>query len=604
MRNCALFALLALSIGCSETHTLRVDVVSDLNGGTEFDVAVLEVDGLESRRVAWSESQDFVMGVRLATYEDISSGRYAGRISLRLGEDEVLTRDILITVEADVLATISMARSCLGVQCPEAGDSAGAIACLGGVCVEPGCVTGEETECASSTFSRCTDESCGESNECVQNTCEPRTGSCLRAERCPPGTRCDESGASCEPEVCECPDRASCLLGSCDSGSCEYRDSCAAGLSCDIAEDRCLPDIADELAIILQTDFKAGEDFHQVEVDIDDEFGLTLEWSPLWDLTSGEEVAVFGSISPGPVTGTIRLRRTSDDLVIVERPIATTLAGRTELRVTLTRSCEGRLDCPEACLGGECVPTTCSSGTEESCPAFDCSTCRASATCLPTVCTPDTGICLSPSNCVRGSYCDPVLDSCRDSDCRLASCAETGDIEFAIVSDFRPVEAFDEARLSVDGVASGLSFEVRPEQDFLNGQGLSANFGDLSTVIQSGEISIGFEGVGPVLSRNYQAAVNGPGQLATIALTRNCLDVTCPTDADRDATVCLGGRCVVPTCLDGRQRSCPPPQCTENADCSSPAPCFSARCYGGALCLFEDTCPPGETCSVDLGACE
>lgn len=109
-----------------------------------------------------------------------------------------------------------------------------------------------------------------------------------------------------------------------------------------------------------------------------------------------------------------------------------------------------------------------------------------------------------------------------------------------------------------------------------------------------------------VASRHVTVRVRGGANDVHVSLTRSCESVSCPgAGDDPDATECVGGRCVAPTCTDP---SCSGGGggCVTNDECPAPvADCAIAVCREG-LCLqasVAGACADGEVCVPDLG-CE
>ncbi len=188
--------LAMIGAGCSDGHTLRVDVATDLLAGVEFDRSVIRLDG-EQMETAALENQSWFSGARAATFEGLGVGTYEGSVALVLGATTVLERPVRIRVEGDTLTTFYLLRSCVGIDCPGAGDSPSAIACLGGTCVAPECEESAGEVCASPQCVESTD--CPAVSACFARVCE--RGLCLVEDACDEGTRCDVASAACVPRM-------------------------------------------------------------------------------------------------------------------------------------------------------------------------------------------------------------------------------------------------------------------------------------------------------------------------------------------------------------------------------------------------------------------
>ena len=103
-----------------------------------------------------------------------------------------------------------------------------------------------------------------------------------------------------------------------------------------------------------------------------------------------------------------------------------------------------------------------------------------------------------------------------------------------------------------------------------------------------------------VLRRPVEVTVRGDLGI-TVAMTRDCLGVSCPGAADAaSATACLGGSCVEAECRVGVLQLCGSVRCIADIGCGMPAGCVTPRCVGGA-CVFEldqSMCASGEICDA------
>lgn len=89
----------------------------------------------------------------------------------------------------------------------------------------------------------------------------------------------------------------------------------------------------------------------------------------------------------------------------------------------------------------------------------------------------------------------------------------------------------------------------------------------------------------------------------TVAMTRDCAGIACPSASEPAAEACLGGRCVDPGCGEEGAPACGS-ECQTDAQCpASSVACVVPRCVAG-VCFAEadDTrCMPGELCDTELG---
>ncbi len=249
-----------LSIACStEAPTLRVDIVTDLAPGQEFDLATLELDGLSAQTVSPNASDDWGSGVRIGTFVEVASGTYEGSVVLSQGGESVLSRALSIRVAEDTLATFVLDRRCVNVECPRDSDAANETACLRGECVDPSCdespggvlcVAAEcdvDAPCSAGMFA-CLDTPCA-SGVCLSvDTCVA-SGQMCTASGCQsdaPAPTCsdsmqngEETGVDCGGPCPACETGGACALPSCtcDGTGCFFPEDCTAN--------RCVIDCGD-----------------------------------------------------------------------------------------------------------------------------------------------------------------------------------------------------------------------------------------------------------------------------------------------------------------------------------------------------------------------
>jgi hypothetical protein len=108
---------------------------------------------------------------------------------------------------------------------------------------------------------------------------------------------------------------------------------------------------------------------------------------------------------------------------------------------------------------------------------------------------------------------------------------------------------------------------------------------------------------GQVVARRLaQLTVDG-ATVRTLILTRECLDVTCPSGRTCDA----GGRCVSPECTEETPEACGPTACVSAEDCGTgtEAECVTVECTDSGACFVaanDAACGPSERCDP-LGGC-
>lgn len=171
--------------------------------------------------------------------------------------------------------------------------------------------------------------------------------------------------------------------------------------------------------IDLRTDFVPVVEFARARVEVDrgevgpeiHEVDLTL------DYLSGVRVATFRDVGRGLLTATVVLER-SDGQEVAARSVSFDVRGRVGATVLITRDCLG-VACPgpddeatrTACLGGRCVPDTCTPESPDSCGDPGCRTdleCGGGAACAVGRCR--DGACLvggAPGACDGDLLCHP-----------------------------------------------------------------------------------------------------------------------------------------------------------------------------------------------------
>lgn len=145
----AFIALLGLAGCAAQPGTLRIDVKTDLVPELEFgSVWVFDIDTgfFVMQRV--DATQDWFAGVRIGEVSKSMGGLVDLRVEIHAADGGILLeRRASAQLDGDTAITVVMSRDCRGVECPGAGDSPSAVACLGARCVDPECLTGEEPEC-------------------------------------------------------------------------------------------------------------------------------------------------------------------------------------------------------------------------------------------------------------------------------------------------------------------------------------------------------------------------------------------------------------------------------------------------------------------------
>lgn len=185
-----LAALVLLAIGCSDpAGELRVDVRTDYVAGIEFAEAVVRFDGVETRRAFGSE--DHTRQEHRLAEVDARPGSFPLEVRLVAGDGRTLAaRDVSVRVQGTSTGvTVVITRSCRDVVCGETES------CLGGRCVTPECVRGDEPSCPEPEC-RASGDCTSAFADCVRPTCE--AGVCLYAGSCAEGSFCDPV-EGCQP---------------------------------------------------------------------------------------------------------------------------------------------------------------------------------------------------------------------------------------------------------------------------------------------------------------------------------------------------------------------------------------------------------------------
>lgn len=197
-RGRALILTGLLLLGCSEPSTLLVDVRTDLVPGAEFDRAQVQLLDAAGDVVREAEStveagDDFVAGRRVGELDQVSGARATFRVSLWLGDREIIARPVRVDLTGGAVAhTVVFTRDCLGVVCEDAARAA----CLSGECVPDVCT--EEAPCLEPECGA--NEDCAASVACAAGRCEAGVCFEVTARACPAGGTCDLERGCTHPE--------------------------------------------------------------------------------------------------------------------------------------------------------------------------------------------------------------------------------------------------------------------------------------------------------------------------------------------------------------------------------------------------------------------
>lgn len=195
------FALLAaLLSACGSGASgleLLVELRTDFVPGADFDEMVVRLPGQPNAIREVSFDDDFLRGGRIAEFRDLAAGDIDLVVEMHKNGSAIMTRTVAVKLRRNLVVSVVMTRSCANVECPGSGDAPNATACVGGVCVDPGCT--------------------------------PETPESCPSPECSTPADCDPSGVSCQSAICL-------------SGTCLYADddSCEENEYCDVDEDACV----------------------------------------------------------------------------------------------------------------------------------------------------------------------------------------------------------------------------------------------------------------------------------------------------------------------------------------------------------------------------
>lgn len=189
-----LSAALLTALGCDDDGALElsVDLRTDFVAGAEFSGLRLELVGEGVTETDVAEPVSYVAGRRFFDLDGLAANeRRTIALSLLSPTSEVVARrEVIVDQSGDLAVTVVMTRDCASVSCPnEPGDSA--TSCLGGRCVDPRCVEGDEEVCLDPLCE--SDAECMPMNACAAPVCN--LGICLYEglDACEEGTYCDPS---------------------------------------------------------------------------------------------------------------------------------------------------------------------------------------------------------------------------------------------------------------------------------------------------------------------------------------------------------------------------------------------------------------------------
>lgn len=167
------------------------------------------------------------------------------------------------------------------------------------------------------------------------------------------------------------------------------------------------------LIVNLQTDYAPSVEFDHVRVELDGAMRREVSASAR-DYARPRFVTTFSAASPGRRSVAVALMRGMVE--VARRTIEIPFEGNYLATVVITRSCNGVVCTPgNSCFGARCIPDSCVTGTEPSCPPPLCTMdtmCMQSAPCVRAECvagacleSPDASACAATEACVPGVGC-------------------------------------------------------------------------------------------------------------------------------------------------------------------------------------------------------
>ena len=162
------------------------------------------------------------------------------------------------------------------------------------------------------------------------------------------------------------------------------------------------------LIVNLQTDFRAGVEFDDVLVEVDDAMPHHHAVTRRDRFSRPEFITRYSGIAEGPRVVRVALMRAGRERVV--RSFSIPFRGSYLVTAVVSRSCLD-VECEDGftCAGERCGPEDCVNGTEPSCPAEQClasSDCRSTTSCAHPLCA--LSICLDDlddSLCGAGEIC-------------------------------------------------------------------------------------------------------------------------------------------------------------------------------------------------------
>lgn len=205
----AAFALaLALpACGGDEGISLDVELVTSIVPRAEFSYVQIEnlapaplYEG--ATRIARVQTpvtfgQDFVHGLRVATFENVGAGEHVIQVRLlRADLTALISRRVRVTFDSDFVLRVHMTPDCVGVTCPSPAGSPALSECLAGHCVDERCIPPNGEFCPEVSFCNTEADCPAPLAACATRTCDDgicgvqTAGSCAAGMYCDPASGC------------------------------------------------------------------------------------------------------------------------------------------------------------------------------------------------------------------------------------------------------------------------------------------------------------------------------------------------------------------------------------------------------------------------------
>lgn len=203
---CSTLSVVA-ACGGDEGVALSVNVVTSIVPQAEFSYVQIQdlaptplyspSDVLDTIRKDAFFGQDYVHGVRVAAFDNITPGEHLISVSLLRADTTILiSRRVRVTFDRDFVLNVHLTPDCVGVVCPSPAGSPALSECLGGQCVDERCIPPDGEFCPEVSFCN-SEEDCPmpvvdcASRTCVDGVCGIATaGTCDAGEYCDPARGC------------------------------------------------------------------------------------------------------------------------------------------------------------------------------------------------------------------------------------------------------------------------------------------------------------------------------------------------------------------------------------------------------------------------------